>query len=313
MGIWEDVLKVRPIGLQENFFHLGGHSLLATQVIARLQSAFAVEIPILRLFAEPTIAGLTQAVEQALRQQQFLSLPPLRPAERTQPLPLSFAQQRLWVLDRLEPGSVAYNKPIALHLRGPLQRAVLARSLDAIVERHEVLRTTFVETDSGPLQRIGVASELVVIQVDLNGLAPQEREPAARELARQEAGMPFDLARGPLFRRAILRLDEQEHVVLLTMHHIVSDGWSNGVMIGELVRLYRALMQGQSAALAPLPVQYADYALWQRSWLQGETLERLLDYWQRTLAGVPTLELPTDHPRPGVPTLRGRLSLRYSR
>jgi aspartate racemase len=235
-----------------------------------------------------------------------LSATPIRPTLQDVPAPLSYAQERLWFLDQLEPGSPTYNVPAALQLEGALDAEALVGSLNEIVARHEALRTAFPSVDGQPVQRVATAMGLHVPVVDLSGLPESEREGRARRLAEEEARRPFDLARGPLLRAKLLRLDEEKHLLLLTMHHIVSDGWSAGILSRELATLYEAFSSGQPSPLRELPIQYSDFAIWQREWLQGEVLEAQLSYWRQQLAGAPALlELPTDRPRPAVQTYRG--------
>jgi amino acid adenylation domain-containing protein len=308
LGIWRQVLGVKKIGRNEDFFQLGGHSLLGTRVIARLRTVFGVDVPITWLFEAPTVAKLSERIAEVLRQGQETAIPPLVPATRDQLLPLSFAQQRLWFLDQLEPGSTVYNIPRAARLRGQLNRLALLQALDGVIQRHESLRTTFPMYEGQPVQQIHPQPLTHLIVLDLHTLDPQQREQEARRLALQEAQTPFDLARGSLLRCWLLSLAEQDdHVLLLTMHHIVSDGWSSNILIRELNRLYQAFLQRERAMLPPLPIQYADYALWQSSWLQGEMLTRQLDYWKTRLAGLSPLDLPTDYPRPAIQTFRGGL------
>ncbi|HHH40712.1 MAG TPA: non-ribosomal peptide synthetase, partial [Chloroflexi bacterium] len=225
----------------------------------------------------------------------------------TDHLPLSFAQQRLWFLDRLQPDSALYNIPGTLRIRGPLDIPALEASLNEIVRRHEVLRTTFpARHDGQPVQIIAPSLHLPLPVVDLSPLPEPEREAEARRLASQEARRPFNLATGPLLRATLLLLDQDDFLVLFTMHHIVSDGWSVGVLIRELAALYHAFSLGRPSPLPELPIQYADFALWQRQWLQGETLQAQLAYWKRQLADAPpVLDLPTDRPRPPVQSFRG--------
>jgi amino acid adenylation domain-containing protein len=304
-GIWTEVLGLQRVELDDDFFTLGGHSLLATQVISRARRVFGVEIALRDLFEEPTVAGLAQSIEHALRADGTLTAPPLVRTPRSARLPLSFAQQRLWFLEQLEPGS-AYNIPLSLRLEGALDIPALAGALTAIVHRHEVLRTTFKAEDGEPVQVVHEPAGHPLPVVDLRGLdaAPRETELAA--LARAEAVRPFALDRGPLLRSLLVRLSEQDHALLAGMHHIVSDGWSVTVLIRELGTLYAALAAGRPAILPELPVQYADFAAWQRGWLQGEALEAELGYWRGRLAGAPAaLELPTDRPRPAVLSQQG--------
>ncbi|MCP4655539.1 MAG: AMP-binding protein, partial [bacterium] len=317
-GIWSRILgptgpAPRPIGVGENFFELGGHSLLATRVISRVREAFGVEIPVRQLFETPTVAGLAEIVEKTRGEGRALAVPPLLPIPRVgglprQPVPLSFAQERLWFLDQLDPGSSTYNIPTAVRLAGRIEIPVLMASLREIVRRHEVLRTTFTRGDDGsPVQVISSRPDLQSALVDLRSLAAPALAAESRRLATREARRPFDLTRGPLLRVTLLRLAEAEHVMLFTIHHIASDGWSMGVLQRELAVLFGAFSAGRPSPLNELPVQYADFAHWQRRWLAGEVLEAQLDYWRRQLAGAPArLELPTDRPRPAVQSYRGR-------
>ncbi len=303
--IWRQVLQVHEIGRSDDFFRLGGHSLLGTRMIAHVRSAFGVEVPITWLFEAPTIAGLAQRIDEAIRQGHGLAFPALLPAARDQILPLSFAQQRLWFLDQLEPGSTAYTIPRMLRLHGTLDHHALEQALHRVIERHENLRTTFPSEHGEPRQEIHPHALTSLRHLDLRHLAAAAREEQASSLAQQEVARPFDLARGPLLRVWLLHLTQEEYVLLLTMHHIISDGWSSGLLVQELTTLYAGLQQGTPVELPVLPVQYADYALWQRTWLQGAILERQLDYWKTQLAGLSPLDLPTDHPRTAIAASRG--------
>jgi len=313
--IWGDVLGRSRVGIHDDFFALGGHSLRATQVIARLRRDCHVELPLRALFSHPTIAGLARQLAQAQRSATGVLPPPLRPRPRPAALPLSFAQHWLWLLEQLAPGSAQYNIPAAVRLRGRLELGALASSLEAIIARHEALRTTFALVGGQPVQVIAPpqpAGTGVLPLLDLTGLVASRRAEAARRLAEAEARQSFDLGCGPLARIALLRLEPQEHMLLLNVHHTIADGWSVGVFIRELAALYAAAVAGQVAALPALPIQYTDYALWQRDWLaQGTVLETQLTYWQSQLAGAggrggpPRLALPTDHSRPPVRTARG--------
>ncbi|HXC70886.1 MAG TPA: condensation domain-containing protein, partial [Pyrinomonadaceae bacterium] len=235
-----------------------------------------------------------------------VTLPPLKRGVREGELPLSYAQQRLWFADQLTPGSALYNVAAAVRLSGPLNVSALERTLREIIARHEVLRTSFPARDGEPVQVIAEQVEFELPVTDLSALPESEREQAARRLAAEEAETSFDLSTGPLVRARLLRLEEAEHVALFTMHHIVSDGWSVGVLIKEVSQLYEAYSRGEESPLAELPIQYADYAVWQREWLTGEVLDKQLQYWREQLAGAPeTLALPTDKTRPAVQTFRG--------
>ncbi len=307
-GIWEEVLGLEWVGIHDDFFELGGHSLLATRVVSRLCHTFQVELSLSSLFEEPTVVQLAERIEAARRAAQGLPAPPpLLPVSRGRRLPLSFAQQRLWFLDQLEPNSSLYNIPRAVRLAGRLNVTALERSLDEIVRRHEALRTIFAYADGSPVQVIAPApvTTAALPLVDLSELPKSEREAQTQRLATEEAQCPFDLSQGPLMRAKLLRLDDEEHVLLLTMHHIVSDGWSMEVFWRELAALYDAFANGQPSPLPELPVQYVDYAIWQRRWLAGEVLDEQLSYWKRQLADLPALQLPTDRPRPAVQTHRG--------
>jgi acyl carrier protein len=303
--IWVEVLGVTRVGVHDDFFELGGHSLRATQLVSRVREVFQVELPLLSLFEEPTIAGLAERIEEARRGAQGLTAPPLVPAPRDAQPPLSFSQQRMWLLDQLEPDTPTYNISHALRLSGTLETEALKRSFTEIVSRHEALRTTFAAVDGEPVQVISPVTDVDLPIDDLTTLPEAEREDEAKRRARQEARSPFDLERGPLFRAKLLRLGEEEHLLLLTMHHVVSDGWSMGVFWRELGALYEAFSEGKPSPLAELPIQYADYALWQRQWLTGEVLDSQLTYWKERLAELSPLELPTDRPRSAAQTHRG--------
>ncbi|HEX9940150.1 MAG TPA: condensation domain-containing protein, partial [Longimicrobium sp.] len=291
--IWSELLKVERVGRQDSFFELGGHSLLAVRVISRVRQVLGAEVALADLFERPVLADLARAIENAARTE----LPPIVPVDRSAPLPLSFAQQRLWFLERLGDLGGTYHVPTRLRLEGELDRPALRRALDAILARHEALRTTFVEVEGEPVQRIAKESRFHLLEHDLGGHPDAAAE--LRRLSAEEAGAPFDLEHGPLIRGRLIRLAEDDHLLLLTMHHIVSDGWSMGVFTRELGTLYGAFRRGEANPLSPLPIQYADYAAWQRQWVGGEVLREQAGYWKAALAGAPELlDLPTDRPRP---------------
>ncbi|MEW6735066.1 MAG: amino acid adenylation domain-containing protein, partial [Acidobacteriota bacterium] len=307
-NIWSKVLGVTRIGIQDNFFELGGHSLLATQIISRLRNTFKIELPLQALFESPTVAGLAEQIDklQSIWQGQLRS--PIEPITRNGELSLSFAQQRLWFIDRLVPNSSAYNMPGAVRLIGMLDLIVLARSLNEIVRRHEILRTVFPESNGAPIQLINAAEILILPLIDLQLLTAQVGETETLRLAIAQAQQPFDLAQGPLLRVCLLQLDSREHVLLVTMHHIISDGWSLRIFIKELTTIYDAFWQDKPSTLPELTIQYADYAAWQRQWLQGEVLQAQLSYWQQQLgSNLTLLELPLDRPRPPVQSFHGAI------
>ncbi|HSK80756.1 MAG TPA: amino acid adenylation domain-containing protein, partial [Thermoanaerobaculia bacterium] len=296
-GLVAEVLGLPRVGPLDDFFALGGHSLLATRLVARIARVFGVELPVSAVFVTPTVSGLAARIAQA--GPPALPAPPLVPVPRDgSPLPLSFAQKRLWLLDRIEPGNPAYNVPGAVRLAGPLDWTALARSLAGIVRRHEALRTVFRMDRGQPVQAIQPAAARLPL-VDLADLPAFAREAEAERLARRSAAQPFDLWRGPLYRMLALRLAPADHLLLVTFHHIVADGWSLAVFWSELAALY------EGVPLPPLPLQYPDFAVWQQEQLRGEAFERQLDWWRDQLAGLPILELPTDHPRPAVRSFRG--------
>ena len=306
-AIWAEVLGLTQVGVHSNFFELGGHSLRATQVISRLHNTFGVELSLRSLFEEPTVAALAEKIshgKQEKRSRQVVSI--ARISRKGNQFPLSFAQQRLWLLDQLQLDAAAYNVPMAVRLIGQLNIPALERTLAEIIRRHEVLRTTFAEDDGHPVQVINPAMPVTLPFIDLTESADGEGE--AKRLIAAEAGRPFNLTKGPLLRASLFRLNEHEQIALLTMHHIISDGWSTGIIIREVAALYKAFLAEEDSPLAELPIQYADFAHWQRGWLQGEVLAAQLDYWREALAEMPTtLELPTDRPRPRQQTFNGAM------
>ena len=305
-NIFASVLGVENIGIYDNFFELGGHSLLATQLISKLRVAFDVEIPLRTIFESPTIAQLEPTLTELRTTNSGLNLPPIQARSSSSELPLSWAQERLWFLNQLEESSATYNIPGALRISGNLDINALQKSLSEIVRRHEVLRTSFHSLNGTSIQVIHSEATMKINLVDLAQHSEQERKTLLEQQAQQEATTPFDLEIAPLIRCSLLQLDSKEYVLLLTMHHIVSDGWSIGVLIKELSSLYQAFYAGKPSPLAELPIQYADFAVWQRQWLSGKRLQTQLNYWKQQLSGVPSLlQLPTDYPRPTVQTYHG--------
>ncbi len=304
--IWAQVLKVEQVGVHDNFFELGGHSLLATQLLSRIRKIFQVELPLRSLFAAATVGKLAPLIGQLQQQNLELTSVPILPRARDAELPLSFAQTRLWFLDQLKPNSAFYNIPLTLHLVGTLKVDALEQSLQEIIHRHEGLRTNFITVDGQPTQIIQTETTWTLSILDYEDLPTTEQEIATKQLAQQQAIQPFDLARLPLVRATLVVLSKTEHILLVCMHHVVSDGWSMGVFVQELAALYNAYSQAQPSPLTPLPIQYADFAIWQRNWLQGDVLQTQLSYWQQQLADAPALlSLPTDRPRPAVQTFSG--------
>ena len=307
-GIWTDTLGIDRIGTSDNFFDLGGHSLLATQVISRIRAIFEIELSLAALFDHPTLAELAIVLEGATREGtgRQIAVPPIAAVPRNNPIPLSFAQQRLWFIDQLTPGSTEYNNADAVRLRGALDAAALSAALDAMTERHEVLRTRLVAgVDGVAHQVVDPPSGFGLTTVDVGG----EHDPLsrARELISADALEPFDLAVGPLAWGRLIRMGPDDHVLALYLHHVVSDEWSAIVLRREMAALYDAFRGGMPSPLAALPMQYADFAAWQRDCLTGEVLDRQLAYWRDRLAGAPVLEFPADHPRPAVRSSAGAL------
>lgn len=317
-AIWREVLDIELVGIRNSFFELGGHSLLATKCVSRIRDEFGVDLQVKTLFTSPTIEALCEALENA-EGLTDLAPPPVERIDREADMPLSFAQMRLWFLNQLETGnseyniSTSYNMPAALKLTGPLNVNALRKAFQMLVERHESLRTSFLIDDGRATQVIREPSDWFMDVRDLRHLDVEEREAEVIRLAEDEATRSFDLVLGPLhksrrirlMRTRLLHTQENEHVLLLTKHHIISDGWSLGILIDEMAELYRSVVNGEAPNLPELNIQYADYAAWQRKWMEGPVFEHQLNYWRENLRSVPVLELPTDRPRPPIMTFNG--------
>jgi acyl carrier protein len=305
-AIWEEVLGHAPISIHDPFFELGGHSLKGTQIVARVRERLGVELPLRCLLEVSTVAALAGVIEAMGPRDSGASLPALRPVSRTQHPPLSFAQERVWFIQQLDPETRAYQFQSLIRFRGHLDLDSLRLSLEAIVRRHEILRTTFPSQDGLPFQVIHSPFGVDLPLIDLQPVRAEEREAAAWRLIGAETGRPFDLTRLPLVRWLLLRMAPEEHFMLHCEHHLVHDGWSFNRFLQELLELYQGYVDGRTPSLPALPVQYADYACWQRQWCRGELLDAELRHWKQVLSGAPSaLELPTDHPRPAVQTFRG--------
>ena len=301
-AIWRDVLRVDRVGRDDNFFELGGHSLLAAQISARMRRDLRIEAPISSLFECPTVAQLTHFVRTV--EPEKLIARSIQRFDRNGTAPLSFNQQQFWLLDQSSPNRSAYNVRTALKITGPMDTAKLQRAIDTVVARHEILRTNIVTTNGTALQVISPSMAVPLSSTDVSHLAPSDRESAVERALAEEGNRPFDLSSGPLIRARLVKLDESAHVLILTLHHIVCDGWSISVLLRELTSLYHERI---SEALPQLPIQYADFALWQRRWLQNDTIDRQVNYWRQQLADAPTaLDLPTDFPRPALRSYKGR-------
>jgi amino acid adenylation domain-containing protein len=304
--IWSEVLDVDPVGMHDNFFDLGGDSLLASRLVSRLFQTFQIEVPVSQIFERPTISGIASLVEATSHTSIATVEPPLRAVSRSSSSPLSFAQQRLWFLDQLSPNDCAYNLLSAFRIAGAIDISALERSLNEIIARHEALRTVFDAVDGQPYQKVLPSSTIPLPVFDLGHIeCSMERDAEIRRRCAAEARRPFDLTHGPLLRTCLLRQSDDTHLLLVTVHHIVFDGWSMGVLCRELSTFYEAFASGSAVSLPVPAVQYADYAQWQRAWLQGDVLQEDLDYWRSRLDGITPQELPTDRPRPLTQSHRG--------
>jgi len=294
--IWAETLGIERVGVEDSFFDLGGHSLLATRVMSQVRSEFGIEVPLRVLFEQPKVAGFALEVEKLQREGQTPEFS-ISPVERGGDIPLSYAQRRLWFVHKLQPDSVAYNAPFNFRLVGNLDRFLLQKCLTEIVRRHEILRTTFPAHEGEPVQKIHPPLPVMLPMVDLSGIEAKDRSGLARQLRQMEAERPFNLARYPIFEAKLVRLGETEYELLTTMHHMVNDGWSSAIFVHELSALWTAYMQGKPSPLPEPKIQYADYAVWQRRWLETEVLDQQMPYWRKQLTGSTVLDLPTDYPR----------------
>ncbi|MGE3979578.1 MAG: amino acid adenylation domain-containing protein, partial [Nitrospira sp.] len=304
--LWKSVLQVPEAGIHDNFFEQGGHSLLATQLVSRIRELFEVDISLQMLFERPTISALAEEVTRLRQSHQSASpLPPIIPVPRDQPLPLSYSQQRMWLMHQLAPPSTAYNMPFASRQMGRLNKAALRSTIDAICTRHEAFRTTFMMSGDGPVQMIHPFRPPHWVEADLQQSPREQRRQQAARLVEQEANKPFDLGKGPLARFLLIEIEPEDHVLVLTMHHIIGDQWSFGVIGYEFAFFYNAFCRGEIPSAKTIPLQYPDYAVWQRRCLTDDWLSTQSDYWQKKLAGLSKLLLPTDYPRPVTQTFNG--------
>jgi len=298
--IWQDVLEVEQVGINDDFFELGGHSLLAVRLISAIRKEFVVEMPIGDIFDYPTIKSLAEQVE---KQSGKTVLPSIIPVPRPEHIPLSFSQERLWFIDKLE-GSVQYHRPAVMRLRGTLNIEALNKALKEVMNRHEVFRTVFREEEGQAFQ---VIKDTETFQLVLDQSFYKQDLESLDNHIEQLIKVPFDLSKDDMMRAHLITLNENEYVLVVTMHHIASDGWSISIFVKEIIELYKSFIENRLADLSPLPVQYADFAIWQRNYLQQEVIEKKIGYWKNKLHGVEPLELPTDYPRPAVQSRRGAM------
>lgn len=303
-GIWTDVLGIEEIGAEDDFFDLGGHSLLATRVVSQIREIFGVRLPVSVLFEAPTVEALAERIRT---QEDARPRPPLVPVDRDRAIPLSFAQQRLWFLDRLVPDNPFYNVYAPLRLTGELRAATLQQAFCEVVRRHDALRTVFPEIDGDPVQEILPFLAPPLRRVDLSQVSSDRREAELTRFSAREARRPFRLSEGPLLRTELVRLTPGNHALLLNVSHVVFDGWSTSVLHREVTELYSTFSRGRPSPWDDPEIQYPDFAVWQRTWLSDETLERELEFWRTYLEGAPaSLDLPLDRPRPAMETFRGK-------
>ncbi|MDJ0508497.1 MAG: amino acid adenylation domain-containing protein, partial [Crocosphaera sp.] len=305
-NLWSQVLKIEKIGINDNFFELGGHSLLATQLISLVRDTFEVEIAISVLFECSTIAQLSKHLKRLDKEKNTLPLPSIKPQEKEGNIPLSFSQKGIWFLEQLNPNNSAYNLSFAFQIEGKIDLSALEKSFNEIIKRHENLRTNFIDVKGNPVQDIKHNINFKLSTINLEHLASEKREIEAKKIVSQVSNTAFNLAEDCLFRVKLLQLKETNYILLINVHHIIFDGWSWGIILTELKNIYRAYCNNLGYTLSPLPIQYSDFSLWQKTYLTGDRLESQLNYWQQKLRGaLPQLELPTDYPRPRVKTDRG--------
>ncbi|MEM7555067.1 MAG: amino acid adenylation domain-containing protein [Cyanobacteria bacterium P01_A01_bin.84] len=313
VNIWSDVLGVEKISVDDNFFELGGHSLLVTRTISQIREAFEIELPVKTFFETPTIAEIaeiigvnTSNINKSDINKSELSQPKIERIQHREELPISFSQQRQWFLSQLEPESPFYNIPAAIAIHGKLDITILEDSFREVIHRHQALRTAFLTVEGKPVAKLVSINEFKLEVVELSNLTEKNQPEKVKLIAQKEAQKPFQLDKAPLLRVKLLRLNSQSHIILITLHHIIADGWSMGVLVKEVALIYQASTQQESPPLSELPIQYPDFAAWQKKWFQGELRDNQLNYWLSQLQNAPSLlELPTDYPRPAVQTAKG--------
>ena len=303
---FSEVLHIEPIGLEDNFFDLGGHSLLATQVTSRIREAFGADLPVSTIFKAPTVKALAHLLDDPSRQRESTALPPIVHIADQKDAPLSFSQLRQWYLDLLEPGTPAYNIPLAYRLKGPLNETALGKAFEEIIKRQQGLRTIFKKRNGHPVQIIEPPHPFTPERIDLMHIPESGRQAEALTLCNRECHRGFDLAQGPLLRVLLIRLGQKDHVLMLTVHHMVSDGWSMGVIFEDFMSLYNDYASDRRPGLPQLQIQYTDFSRWQRKWMESEAIRPQINYWKHQLEGLSEgLDLPTDRPRPPIQSYRG--------
>lgn len=308
-AIWARALDLPQVSVNANFFDLGGHSLLATQLISYIRTQFAVELPLRSIFATPTLASLAAQIAHKVRHERMHDADSIPAVSRDRPLPLSFAQQRLWFLSQVMPEDTSYHVIRPIHLHGPLNKHILEQCLYTVVQRHEILRTTFIEREHQAMQLVGPAAMPPLRMINLEASAEATWQATLLDLIHEFARQPFDLHSGPVFRCLLVRRTALHHVLVFIVHHIAFDAWSESILSREIAALYAACVEERADALPELPIQYGDFAVWQRQWLQGERLSRLVAYWKKQLRGATPLELPTDYPRQEQQCTQGAVEL----